>query len=122
MHAEKSHNAAADPSKAFNCLIDAPGQLAMKKLNLFEEMKTHGVGQAEFEISRMNPDDKMPQDPITSPTLSKDNPETCWIPRCVFLELLWEAAEKQPNAQLIASATVKNAHDIVLVHNNKNKK
>ncbi len=87
--------AAADyyePEKSYNYLIDARGQQLTDLLGLTESLAALGVPNAEFYLTRILPNGN--RNTFKVPTVNP-NPKTAyWLPRRVFLRLLYEEIER----------------------------
>lgn len=76
-----------EPDKSYNYLIDGRGQQLTDLLGLTESLADLGVSNAEFYLTRILPNGK--RNTFKVPTVNPDRETAYWLPRRVFLRLLY---------------------------------
>ena len=81
-----------EPDKSYNYLIDGRGQQLTDLLGLTESLADLGVSNAEFYLTRILPNGKC--NTFKVPTVNPNRITAYWLPRRVFLRLLYEEIER----------------------------
>lgn len=81
-----------EPDKSFNYLIDGRGQKLTDLLGLTEQLPKIGVPNTAFYITRIQPNGKRKTSKL--PIVNSNRKIAYWIPRRVFVQLLYEEIER----------------------------
>ncbi len=81
-----------EPDKSYNYLIDGRGQQLTDLLGLTASLADLGVSNAEFYLTRIFPNGT--RNTFKVPTVNPNRKTAYWLPRRVFLRLLYEEIER----------------------------
>ena len=81
-----------EPDKSFNYLIDGRGQQLTDLVGLTASLAELGVPNTEFYITRIQPSGKRKTAKL--PIVDANRKTAYWIPRRVFVQLLYDAIER----------------------------
>jgi kynurenine 3-monooxygenase len=87
-----------EPDKSYNYLVDGRGQQLTDLLGLTAALAALGVSNAEFYLTRILPNGK--RNTFKVPTVNPNRTTAYWLPRRVFLRLLYEEIERNWQEQI----------------------